>query len=296
MAQSTISTCKICLEKFKQEGGNVLVPNSKSEYSPKKAVKIRENSVICKRCKMDQVRMRSEPLLFVKEEIKEEFVEEESVPVLNGYKQNLTDRMCRQCFKCNVCNYTTADKLSLITHKQIHLNKGKLNQHMGNRLNKQKKCNCELGRKSFNCNVCNAFKTYEYNFSCYNCDYKTSSKCALVKHMMVHSTLFKCEFCDFSSKRPSTLQLHLESSESNFSCDRCDYTSYSRCNFMSHKKVHSKEKSKPWKKPKLIVNHKKKSSDTSTRSSLKECHYKLYSALTRYKEITILPVNTRKSS
>ncbi|KAF5278209.1 hypothetical protein FQR65_LT15751 [Abscondita terminalis] len=153
MTESDAITCRICLEKIKQEVNFDLVSDSKVEVPSEEAISITENPVACDKCKIEvdeayQLYALNESTDHVKDEIKEEVIEdssisfntdiplcvEEGIPlnILYCYqcnygtndKENLTDHVFAHRFKCSQCSYTTPDNSILKIHQQCHFING----------------------------------------------------------------------------------------------------------------------------------------------------------------------------
>lgn len=80
------------------------------------------------------------------------------------------------------------------------------------------------------------------------CDYRTSTKHQLRKHMAVHSSgrSLKCKECNYMAKNSSGLSSHMltHSRDRRFFCDRCSYTSNRAALFKMHMLQHLGVK--PW--------------------------------------------------
>ena len=115
-------------------------------------------------------------------------------------------------FKCNECDYSTANRNHWKTHIQ---------------------CRHSL----------------EKSFKCSECYYSSADRCHLKRHVQFKHSLekpFKCSECDYSSAHRSHLKMHVQykhTLEKPFKCSECDYSSADRSHLKRHVQFkHSLEK------------------------------------------------------
>ncbi|KAF5282643.1 hypothetical protein FQR65_LT14239 [Abscondita terminalis] len=210
--------------------------------------------------------------LFIKEEIKEELIEdeivkidsilfntdisfgiEESNPVYTfrchqcnyniNDKKTLTDHIFTHRLKCNECGYSTYDNDSLISHKQIHFTIGFL---------RCKFCNY----------TCIDNRTLDEHQSTHFAGNKK-------RRGQVSEKSFECKLCDLITEHSYSLKINSEHfDEQHFRCDKCSYKTNVKSRFGSHIKMHFEEKTykcnlcqyKTYTKPSLIM-HRRRHSD-----------------------------------
>ncbi|XP_052741016.1 zinc finger protein 84 isoform X2 [Bicyclus anynana] len=83
-------------------------------------------------------------------------------------------------------------------------------------------------------------------YSCETCNYRTSHKNNLQKHIRTHSgeKPYSCEICNFKTSRKNNLLMHIKthSDEKPYSCEICNYKSALKKNFLRHMTIHTAEK------------------------------------------------------
>ena len=82
---------------------------------------------------------------------------------------------------------------------------------------------------------------------CNQCEYASSVKSSLRRHLKIHSgeKSNKCNQCEFASAQAGTLKNHLKthSGEKSNKCYQCDFASFQAGHLRKHMKMRSGEKS-----------------------------------------------------
>jgi len=103
---------------------------------------------------------------------------------------NQTNKLPKNCFKCQLCSYSSPLKSKFERHMQKH-----------------------TGKKPFKCQLCT---------------YSASQKSDIKRHMPKHTgeKPFKCNICSYSTSRKSSLITHMPKHTGNypFKCSLCSYS------------------------------------------------------------------------
>jgi len=112
--------------------------------------------------------------------------------------------------------------------------------------------------KPYACHICD-FRTTHKNtltrhlrvhsgekpYACNKCDFRATQKGHLTRHMRTHSgeRPFPCDRCPFRASQKSHLVRHYRShtGEKPFACDKCDFRTNNQSNLIRHKKRHVDE-------------------------------------------------------
>ncbi|KAF5286069.1 hypothetical protein FQR65_LT12955 [Abscondita terminalis] len=98
------------------------------------------------------------------------------------------------------------------------------------------------------CNFSGYLKSHSMKreFTCDQCDFKTTTNNILQKHITIHSKekRLKCSLCDYRSNFSFNLKAHLSKhlNEKPFTCDKCNFRTTTKYNLQTHKLIHSNEK------------------------------------------------------
>nr|XP_027204656.1 zinc finger protein 808-like [Dermatophagoides pteronyssinus] len=83
-------------------------------------------------------------------------------------------------------------------------------------------------------------------YNCDQCDYATSYKSALKRHIRIHTgdKPYKCKQCEYSTAQHCNLQKHIRihSGEKPFKCNQCQYATTDKSAFQKHIRIHTGEK------------------------------------------------------
>ena len=82
----------------------------------------------------------------------------------------------------------------------------------------------------------------EKSYKCNQCEYASSVKSSLRRHLKTHSgeKSNKCSQCDYASSRADALRAHLKTHQK---CNQCDYACSDPSSLSQHLTIHSGEKS-----------------------------------------------------
>ena len=89
------------------------------------------------------------------------------------------------------------------------------------------------------CNYKSSSKTLltrHIQYQCNQCDYKSYSRTFLKGHIKaVHkSSSYNCDKCDYSTTTQDSLEAHIQTVHEKYQCNQCDYKSYSKTFLKGH--------------------------------------------------------------
>ena len=163
-------------------------------------------------------------------------------------------------FPCSMCDYTAAHFVNLKAHiNSIHLslkhpckyctfqsnNRSGLKRHIDSLHKKLRNYKCPICSAEFTQRVhlnshlesIHQKGTFDKEFSCPKCDFKTNFKKKLYRHNeYYHSGMHKCDHCEYSGRTKGKLRSHIEAVHEkikNHVCDLCPYETYGKRAWMN---------------------------------------------------------------
>ena len=142
----------------------------------------------------------------------------------------------QKVFKCNICPYSSKNKLVFKIHNENKHDQSNLNSYICNECGDGFK-----NKKNLDYHMKKKYGTYDYK--CEECNYKTFVKDQLKTHMQTHGEKifrFICSECGKGFTHRAYLKYHMSrhTGQRNFKCNFCEKSFRMKFTMTHHEKIH----------------------------------------------------------